>query len=492
MKVDSRQSTVDSPRAVGSETIPSLPLRIGGEEVSTGDWFEVRSPQNGRVLARVARAGSAQIERALTCAVEGFAQTRLLPAHRRADVLRAIFDGVAAERSRFIETIIAEAGKPRRFAEAEVDRGLTTLRLAGEEATRIGGEVVPIDIELRGEGAFCAVARFPVGPVTAITPFNFPLNLVLHKVAPAFAAGNSVLLKPSPRTPMTADLLARVIEGSGWPKKAFSLLHAEPEIARPLWTDERVRCVSFTGSDTVGWKIKAEAARKKVILELGGNAAAIVCEDADLKDAAGKLAVAAFGYSGQVCIKAQRIFVARGAQELFRKMFLEETRKLEPADPSEASAVMGPMIDEESARRVETWVEEARAAGARLLTPPRREGGRLWPVVAEQVPAGSKIREREVFGPVATIEPFDDLAEAIAKANDSPYGLQASLFTRDVGRIFQAFAGLEVGGVIVNEAPTFRIDNFPYGGVKASGFGREGIRYAIEEMTEPRTLVIKT
>jgi acyl-CoA reductase-like NAD-dependent aldehyde dehydrogenase len=477
---------------MATESVLSLPLRIAGEEVSTGDWFEVRSPQDGRLLARVARAGGAQVERALACAVEGFAQARLLPAHRRAEMLRAIFEGVAAQRSRFVETIIAEAGKPRRFAEAEVDRGLTTLRLAGEEATRIGGEIVPIDIEARGEGAFCAVARFPVGPVTAMTPFNFPFNLVLHKVAPAIATGNSVILKPSPRTPMTADLLARVIEASGWPKKAFSLLHAEPEIARPLWTDERVRCVSFTGSDTVGWKIKAEAARKKVILELGGNAAAIVCEDADLEDAARKLAVAAFGYSGQVCIKAQRLFVARGVEEPFRKAFLEETRKLEPTDPSEASAVMGPMIDEESARRVETWLEEARASGAELLTAPRREGARLWPVVAAQVPAGSKIREREVFGPVATIEPFDDLAEAIARANDSRYGLQASLFTRDVGRIFQAFAGLEVGGVIVNEAPTFRIDNFPYGGVKASGFGREGIRYAIQEMTEPRTLVIKT
>ena len=475
-----------------NRSILELPLRIAGEEVSTASSFEVRSPQSGELLARVAKAGPAEIERAIGLAAQGFEETRRLPAYRRAEFLRAIGESVRAARVRYVETIIAEAGKPRRYAEGEVDRGLTTLRLAAEEATRIEGELLPVDIEPRGEGAFCAVRRFPIGPVTAITPFNFPLNLVLHKVAPAVAAGDPVILKPSPRTPMTADLLARAIEESGWPKRAFSLVHADPEVARPLWTDERMRCVSFTGSDAVGWKIKQEAVHQKVILEMGGNAAAIVCADANVEDAAGKLAVAAFAYAGQVCIKAQRLLVAREVEQPFLRAFLAAARGIAPADPADPAAVLGPMIDEENARRVESWVEEARAAGAKLLLTPRREGSRLWPVVAAEVPDGSKIRDREVFGPVATIETFERLPEAFARANDSRYGLQVSIFTRDVGAILSAFGKLEVGGVIVNEAPTLRIDNFPYGGIKASGFGREGVRYAIEEMTEPRTLFIQS
>jgi len=469
----------------------SLPLRIAGEEVSTGEWIDVRSPWSGELVARAAKAGPPEIERAIAQAAAGFEETRLLPAHRRAEILRRLGEELARVRGDLRDTIVAEAGKPRRYAEAEVERGLTTVLLASEEATRIGGEVIPVDIEPRGEGAFCAVRRFPVGPVTAITPFNFPLNLALHKVAPALAAGNPVILKPSPRTPGTADLLARAVEASGWPAKAFSLVHADPDVARPLWTDERIRCVSFTGSDVVGWKIKAEASSKRVTLELGGNAAAIVCEDAAVEDAAGKLATAAFAYAGQVCIKAQRLIVARSIYEPFLAAFLAAARKIEPVDPSEAGAVLGPMIDRESATRVESWVAEASAAGATLLLPARREGAKLWPVVAADVPAGAKLREREIFGPVATVEAFDQFDDAIARANDTRYGLQASVFTRDIARVMKAFERLEVGGVIVNEAPTMRIDNFPYGGTKASGFGREGVRYAVEEMTEPRVLFLK-
>ncbi len=470
---------------------PDVPLRIGGEEVTTGQWIEVRSPWSGELLARVAKAGVPEVERAIATATEGFEETRALPAYRRAEILRRLRDELEALRGDLVATIVAEAGKPVRYATGEVERGLTTVRLASEEATRLEGEVVPVDIEARGEGAFCAVRHFPVGPVTAITPFNFPLNLALHKVAPAIAVGNSIILKPSPRTPVTADLLARAVERSGWPTKAFSLIHADPDVARPLWTDARIRCVSFTGSDSVGWKIKAEAARKKVTLELGGNAAAIVCEDADLDAAARKLATAAFAYAGQVCIKAQRLFVARPVYDRFLEALLAATKKMEPSDPTDSSAVLGPMIDPESAERVSSWVEEARQAGAKLLLPARREGSRLWPVVAAEVPAGAKLRDLEIFGPVATVEPFDRFEDALARANDTPYGLQASVFTKDIGRAMKAFEGLEVGGVIVNEAPTMRIDNFPYGGTKASGSGREGVRYAIEEMTEPRVLFLK-
>ena len=470
---------------------PDLPLRIAGEEVSTGDWIEVRSPWSAERIGRVAKAGPAEIERAIAAAAAGFEETRSLPAHRRAEVLRKLRDRIEDRRAEFVETIIGEAGKPRRFAEAEVERGLTTVRLASEEATRFEGEVVPVDIEPRGEGAFCAVRRFPVGPITAITPFNFPLNLALHKVAPALAAGNPVILKPSPRTPITADLLARAVESSGWPKRAFSLVHADPDVARPLWTDERIRFVSFTGSDAVGWKIKEEANRKKVTLELGGNAAAIVCEDADVEDAAGRLATAAFAYGGQVCIKAYRLFVARPIYEPFVAALLEAAKQLEPADPADPGTILGPMIDAENGTRIESWVEEAREAGAKILLPFRRDGTKLWPIVAADVPRGAKLREREVFGPVATVEAFDQFDDAVARANDSRYGLQASVFTRDISNAMKAFDRLEVGGVIVNDAPTLRIDNFPYGGTKASGFGREGVRYAIEEMTEPRTLFLK-
>jgi glyceraldehyde-3-phosphate dehydrogenase (NADP+) len=468
-----------------------LPLRIAGEEIETGEWIEVRSPDSGTVVAQAAKAGPAQIERAIAAAAAAFAQTRALPSHRRAAILRDLAARLDRQRDAILSAMIEEAGKPRKWAEAEIARAGITLQLSAEEATRIGGEVVPVDLEPRGEGALCVVRRFPVGPVTAITPFNFPLNLVVHKLGPAVAAGNPVLVKPSPRTPTVADLLVKSLEASGWPAGGVSLLHADPEVARPLWTDARVRLVSFTGSDEVGWRIKAEAATKKVTLELGGNAAAIVCADADVADAAAKLAVAAFAYSGQVCIKAQRLFVARPVAERFVAAFLEAAGRMVPSDPADKDAVLGPMIDTAAAERVASWVEEARAAGAKILLGPRREGARLWPVLAAEVPKGAKIREREIFGPVATLDVFDDLDAAIAAANDSPYGLQASIFTREIRTAHAAFERLEVGGVIVNDTPAIRIDNFPYGGVKASGFGREGVRWAIEEMTEPRTLFIR-
>ena len=471
--------------------VPDLPLRIGGEEVATGDWIEVRSPQSGELLARVARAGPAEIERAIAAAFRSFAETRRMPAHRRASILRSMEESLSRRRVEYVDTIVAEAGKPRRYAEAEVGRALITLRLAAEEASRIPGELLPVDLDPRGEGALCVVRRFPIGPVTAITPFNFPLNLALHKVAPAIAAGCPVILKPSPRTPITADLLARDVEQSEWPAGAFSLVHADPPVARVLWTDSRIRCVSFTGSDAVGWKIKEEASRRRVLLELGGNAAAVVCADADVRGAAAKLAVAAFAYAGQVCIKAQRIFVAREVERDFLDAFLEESRKIVPRDPSDPEAVLGPMIDEESARRVQGWVEEARAQGALVLLEPKREGSRLSPAILSGAKPGTKVRDREIFGPVATVDAFEDLRGALAEVNDSPYGLQAAIFTSDIASAMAAFEELEVGAVIVNEAPTMRIDNYPYGGVKGSGFGREGVRYAIEEMTEPRTLFLK-
>ncbi len=432
--------------------------------------------------------GRDALEGAIARADEAFARTRRLPSGKRAAILRLIRDGIEARREEFVESIVAEAGKPVRLARGEVDRCLLTLQIASEEATRIGGEILPVDVDPRAEGAWCAVERFPKGIVSALTPFNFPLNLVVHKVAPAIACGCPVLVKPSPRTPGPAALLAEEVAKTDWPAEAFALLICRNEDAPLLWRDERIAVVSFTGSDAVGWTVKQEAPRKTVVLELGGNAGAIVAADADLTSAAERLALSAFAYSGQVCIKAQRIFAARKVFSEFLDRFVRATESLRGGDLRDPATVLSPLIDEEAALRVASWIEEAVAAGARLHTGGKRQGRFVSPAVLTGAPPEAKVCRREVFGPVAVLEPFEDFEEAVARVNDSPYGLQAAVFTRDLPSVRRAFEELVVGGVIVNESPSLRIDNYPYGGVKASGFGREGIRSAIAEYTEPRVL----
>lgn len=409
----------------------------------------------------------------------------------RAQILRQVLAGVERRREEFIAAIVDEAKKPVRYAAGEFERCLVTLRLSAEEATRIGGEVMPVDLDPRARGAWCVVERFPKGVVSAISPFNFPLNLVAHKVAPALAAGCPVIVKPSPRTPKAARILVEEIHRAGWPEAGCVFLLCDNAQAPPLWTDPRVAVVSFTGSDAVGWKIAREAAGKALVLELGGNAGAIVAGDADLDDAAARLAVSAFAYAGQVCIKAQRIFVEEGVFARFVGKFIEETRQLRTGDLHDERTAIGPMIDEEAARRVESWIAQAAAAGAKILTGGKRRGDFVEPTVIESAPDESNLWKNEVFGPVALVESYTGFESALSRVNTSRFGLQASLFTRDIGRIRKAFSRLEVGGVIVNDSPSLRIDNFPYGGVKASGSGREGVRFAILEYTEPRVLYVR-
>lgn len=464
---------------------------IAGEWTAGQEVRDVVSPYDGRVVGCVATGDAADMERAIAASADAFARTRALSSAERHAILRAIGEGIAARREEIARGITDEAGKTIRDARAEVDRALLVFSLAADEARRLGGDVLPLDLNAASVGRVGLTRRFPAGPVGAITPFNFPLNLVAHKVAPAIAAGNPVVLKPAERTPLTALRLAEIIDQTEWPKGAFQAVVARtPEIGEQLASDPRIRVLSFTGSAPVGWRLKALANRKRVTLELGGNAAVIVHGDADLDHAAARCVVGAFANAGQVCISVQRIFVHRPAWDAFTARLIDGAGSLLQGDPADERTDLGPMISESAAERAEQWVREALDGGARALLQGRREGNRLGPILLTNTRPEMAVSCDELFAPVAVVEPYDDWDEALAGANAGPYGLQAGVFTRDIGRIFAAFAALEVGGVIANDVPLYRIDNMPYGGEKESGFGREGVRYAIEEMTEPRLLAL--
>ncbi|HLQ52581.1 MAG TPA: aldehyde dehydrogenase family protein, partial [Terriglobales bacterium] len=390
----------------------------------------------------------------------------------------------------FARSIALESGKPIKTARAEVDRAVFTFTVASEEAARIGGEYLPLDLQELAAQRWGIVRRFPVGAIAAITPFNFPLNLVAHKVAPAIAAGCTVVLKPAPQTPLTALLLAEVVQNAGWPAGALNVLPLSNEDAALLVRDDRLRMLTFTGSSAVGWRLKAEAGKKRVTLELGGNAAVIVHSDADLDYAAERCAVGGFSYAGQSCIAVQRIFVQQSVYQKFVEKFLTRVRDFKAGDPLDEATFIGPLIREQDAIRAQQWVEEAVSAGAKLLIGGHRQGSLMEATVLTNTRQEMRVNCEEVFAPVKTVEPYTDFGQALAEINASTYGLQAGLFTRDAVLIFRAYEELEVGGLIVGDAPTFRIDHMPYGGVKDSGLGREGLRYAIEEMTERRLLVM--
>ncbi len=463
---------------------------LNGEWLTEGEPFEVVSPYDGAVVGTTFWATAEHAESAVKAAQRAFETTRKMPGFERQRILREISEGIRVRQEEFARLIASEAGKPIRTAREEVNRAVFTFAVAAEEATRIGGEWLPLDWQASAAGRGAIVRRFALGPILAISPFNFPLNLVAHKVAPAIAAGCTIVLKPAPKTPLTSLLLAEVIAKSGWPKGAFNVLNLANSDAERLVTDDRLKMLSFTGSGPVGWALKAKSGKKKVALELGGNAAVIVHSDWPAEDAADRCVTGGYAYAGQTCVSVQRIFVHRDVEERFLSRLVDGVRKLKMGDPLDESTDVGPMINEDAARRAASWIDEAARAGAKIATGGKRTGSFLEPTVLTHTRPDMKVSCQEVFAPVVTVEPYDDFDDAIRRINDSPFGLQAGLFTRDARLLFRAFEELEVGGVIAGDMSSFRIDHMPYGGVKESGMGREGVRYAIEEMTEPRILVL--
>jgi acyl-CoA reductase-like NAD-dependent aldehyde dehydrogenase len=463
---------------------------VDGHWVEQGELVEVRAPYDGAVIGRVFQGGRPQAEAAIAAAVKAFGTTRRLPAFERQRVLRRVAEGISRRKDEFARTLAQEAGKPIKAARSEVERAIFTFTVAAEESTRIYGEYLPLDWQEFTAGRWGIVRRFPLGPVAGITPFNFPLNLVAHKVAPAIAAGCSMVLKPAPQTPLSSLLLAETIQQAGWPDGALNVIPLSNEDAGILVSDDRLKLISFTGSASVGWEIKKRAGKKKVVLELGGNAGVVVHSDADLAYAAERCVAGGFAYAGQTCISVQRILVEQSVYGKFTDLLLAGVGKLKTGDPLEESTDLGPLIRESDATRAADWVQEAVRGGARLLTGGTRKGSVLEPTVLTGTKPEMKVNCQEIFAPVVTVEPYTDFNTALRQINSSPYGLQAGIFTRDAKLLFQAYDELEVGAVIAGDVPTFRIDHMPYGGVKDSGLGREGLRDSIEEMTEPKLLVM--
>jgi acyl-CoA reductase-like NAD-dependent aldehyde dehydrogenase len=463
---------------------------VDGRWWEEGDPVEIRAPYDGGVMGSVFQGRREHAEAAVAAAVKAFGTTRRLPAFERQRVLRRVAENISERKQEFARTMAREAGKPIKAARIEVERAIFTFNVAAEESTRIYGEYLPLDWQEFTAGRWGIVRRFPLGPVAGITPFNFPLNLVAHKVAPAIAAGCPLVLKPAPQTPFTAMLLAEAVQLAGWPDGGLNVLPLSNEDAGLLVTDERIKLISFTGSAAVGWQIKKNCGKKKVVLELGGNAGVIVHSDADLAYAADRCVVGGFSYAGQTCISVQRILVERSVCAQFTQLLLEGVKTLKTGDPLDDSTDLGPLIRESDAVRASDWIQEAVRGGARLLCGGQRRGPVLEPTVLTGTRPDMKVNCQEIFAPVVTVEPYEDFDQALRQVNQSPYGLQAGLFTRDAKLIFNAYEELEVGGLIAGDVPAFRIDHMPYGGIKDSGLGREGLRYAIEEMTEPKLLVM--
>ena len=466
-------------------------IYLAGKWVDSPDRLEVANPADpANPAGATYNATEAQYEEAVTAAVAAFEQTKVLPAYERGRALREISDGIRTRREEIARILSLEAGKPIRDALVEVDRATLTFRLGAEEAERMYGETIPLDLMPSSKGRMGITRRFPIGPVAAISPFNFPLNLAAHKLAPAIAAGCSIVLKPPSKDPLTMLAIAEIVDGVGLPPGAVSILPMTRELGDRMVADDRFKLLSFTGSPSVGWRMKERAGRKKVVLELGGNAGVIVDKTADLDWAVKRSVIGAFAYAGQVCISVQRLYVHEDVRDEFLEKFGAGVRALRLGDPLDPATDVGPMVDEGQAQRTQRWVDEAVQLGGRVVAGGKADGAFFEPTILENVPVEAQVCSSEAFAPLVVVFPFSDFGDAIRQVNDSSFGLQTGVFTNDLGHAWQAFNELEVGGVIVNDIPTYRIDHMPYGGVKDSGQGREGLRWAIEDMTELRILVL--
>lgn len=468
----------------------TYPLFLANEPVAANADLVVTNKYTSEPAGRVARADAQTIEQAIAAAAKAFEQTRKMPSYQRQAILYHVVKRVEERHEEFSRALAIEAGKPIRDSRGEVTRLVDTFRIAAEEAVRVGGEYLPLDISARAEGYESICRRFPLGPCGFITPFNFPMNLVAHKVAPAIAVGCPWVLKPASATPIGAILLGEILAETDLPKGAFSILPCSGSAATPLVTDERLKLLSFTGSAEVGWGLKTKAGKKRVCLELGGNAACIVDEDVDLDFAADRITIGAFYQSGQSCISVQRVIAHRAIYEELKQKLVDRATKLKIGDPLKEDTFLGPLITEDDAKRVEAWTKEAVAGGAKVLCGGTRNGAFFEATYLENVDRQQKVSCQEVFAPLATLQSFDTFKGAVAIANDSTFGLQAGAFTKNIDHALYAYNELEVGGVVINDMPSFRVDSMPYGGVKDSGFGREGIRYSMEEMTELKLLVL--
>jgi acyl-CoA reductase-like NAD-dependent aldehyde dehydrogenase len=467
------------------------PFLLGDHSVRTEETAAVHNPYDGALVDEVCMAGAKEIGEVLDLAACTFKEARQTEPVERSRLLRRIADTIGRRADEFVELLIAEAGKPVALATIEVQRAQSTFELAAAGALEPNGHPIEMGATPAGAGHSGLARRFPLGVILGITPFNFPLNLVAHKVAPCLATGNTMILKPAMKTPLCALLLGEVLAECGAPAGQVSFLPFGHQHVGPLLRDPRVKMLSFTGGVDVGWKLKSEAVKQKITLELGGNAACVVEPDSDWRRHAAKMVVGAFAYAGQSCISVQRIFVHESIYGEFREVFLAQVReKAVAGDPRDTKTLVGPMITKAALENVVAWVKDAVSRGARLLTPLKVDGQILHPVVLESVPREAAIACEEAFAPVVVLESYRTFADGLAAVNDSKFGLQAGVFTGDLAKIYQAYDALEVGGVLINQVPTFRTENMPYGGVKDSGFGREGVPYAMEDMTEIKSLII--
>lgn len=465
-------------------------LLINGKWEESKDIKEIKSPYDQSVVGKVHFAEKGQVEKALTAADEAFAETKMLSSQERYKALEKISSEIERGKEELARSIVLTSGKTIKASRVEVERAVSTFKIAAEEAKRIGGEIIPLDLSAQTKGRWGFVRRFPIGAIAAITPFNFPLNLVAHKVAPALASGNTVILRPASQVCITSLLLGEIISQTDYPDGGLNIVPCGYKEAEILLGDDRIKKLTFTGSPSIGWELKKRAYKKKVTLELGGNAAVVIEPDVNLDFALQRTILGSFSYSGQICISIQRIFLHEKIYDRFLSDFVEATKKLKMGNPLDEETDIGPMINIEAAEKTEEWIQEAVEKGARIVCGGKRDGLMCEPTILENVKPELRISWLEAFAPIVIVYPYKDFEEALKGVNYSIYGLQAGIFTNDLKKAFQAYEVLDVGGVIVNDIPTFRIDHMPYGGVKESGFGREGLKYAIEEMTEMKLMAL--